>query len=89
MREAISNTAELGAEAGGIRIIGAEAREEMRRILAEIQSGRFAADLVSEAAAGYPRLAAARRAAKGQPIEAVGARLRALKGEASPSLKDG
>jgi len=81
MREAISTTAELGAEAGGTRIVGPAVREEMRRILAEIRSGRFAAELVAEAEAGYPRLTAARRAGADHPIEAVGARLRALKAQ--------
>ncbi len=78
MREAISNTAEFGALAGGTRIVTAETRAEMRRILAEVRSGRFTAELIGDAEAGYPRLRAARSAAAAHPIEAVGAKLRAL-----------
>jgi ketol-acid reductoisomerase len=79
MREAISNTAELGALAGGNHIINADTRAEMRRILAEVRSGRFASDLLAEAEAGYPRLGAARQASAAHPIEGVGAKLRRLK----------
>jgi ketol-acid reductoisomerase len=78
MREAISNTAEFGALEGGSRIVTAETRVEMRRILAEVRDGRFVAGLIADAEAGYPRLAASRRASRAHPIEAVGARLRAL-----------
>ncbi|HEX8442497.1 MAG TPA: ketol-acid reductoisomerase [Allosphingosinicella sp.] len=78
MREAISNTAEFGALEGGTRIVTAETRAEMRRILAEVRSGRFTAGLLADAEAGYPRLCAARNAAAAHPIEAVGARLRSL-----------
>jgi ketol-acid reductoisomerase len=78
MREAISNTAEFGALKGGTRIVTAETRAEMRRILAEVRSGRFTAELLGDAQAGYPRLRAARSAAAAHPIEAVGARLRGL-----------
>jgi ketol-acid reductoisomerase len=78
MREAISNTAEFGALEGGTRIVTAETRAEMRRILAEVRSGRFTAELIGDAEAGYPRLRGARGAAAAHPIEAVGARLRAL-----------
>ena len=79
MREAISNTAEFGALKGGTRIVTAETRAEMRRILAEVRSGRFTAELLGDAESGYPRLRAARSAAAEHPIEAVGARLRGLK----------
>ncbi len=78
MREAISNTAEFGALTGGSRIVTAETRAEMRRILAEVREGRLAADLLADAEAGYPRLRASRAAAAEHPIEAVGARLRSL-----------
>jgi ketol-acid reductoisomerase len=78
MREAISNTAEFGALKGGSRIIDADARTEMRRILREVRSGAFAAELIADSRAGYPRLRASRAKAAAHPIEAVGARLRAL-----------
>jgi ketol-acid reductoisomerase len=79
MREAISNTAEFGALKGGARIVTADTRTEMRRILREIRSGSFVKDLVADAEAGSPRLKASRAVAASHPIEAVGARLRALK----------
>jgi ketol-acid reductoisomerase len=82
MREAISNTAEFGALKGGTRIVTSEIRAEMRRILAEVRSGRFVEELIADARAGYPRLKASREAAAAHPIEQVGARLRALAGKA-------
>ena len=78
MREAISNTAEFGALKGGSRIVTAETRTEMRRILREVRSGSFAKELIADAAAGYPRLKASRATAARHEIEAVGARLRQL-----------
>jgi ketol-acid reductoisomerase len=79
MREAISNTAEFGALQGGSRIVTADTRTEMRRILREVRSGQFAGKLMEDAAAGYPRLKASRAKAAAHPIEAVGARLRQLR----------
>jgi ketol-acid reductoisomerase len=79
MREAISNTAEFGALEGGIRIVTAETRAEMRRILAEVRSGAFTARLIADAEAGYPRLTASRAEAVSHPIEAVGRKLTNLK----------
>jgi len=61
MREAISNTAELGALLGGRRIIDDSVRRRMAEVLAEVRAGRFAAELKQEEAAGYPRLERARR----------------------------
>jgi len=71
MREAISNTAEFGALEGGSRIVTPETRAEMRKILAEVRDGSFAAKLVADAEAGYPRLKASRIRAAAHPIEAV------------------
>jgi ketol-acid reductoisomerase len=78
MREAISNTAEFGALKGGTRIVTADTRTEMRRILREVRSGSFVRELIADSEAGYPRLKASRAAAAAHPIEAVAARLRAL-----------
>jgi len=78
MREAISNTAEFGALQGGTRIVTADTRTEMRRILREIRSGHFVEKLMEDAAAGYPRLKTSRAKAAAHPIEKVGARLRGL-----------
>ncbi|HEX5182321.1 MAG TPA: ketol-acid reductoisomerase [Allosphingosinicella sp.] len=78
MREAISNTAEFGALKGGDRIVNADTRTEMRRILREVRSGAFVRDLIDDARAGYPKLRASRARAAAHPIEEVGTRLRAL-----------
>lgn len=71
MREAISNTAELGAVLGGPRVVDGHVRAKMREVLDEVRSGRFAEALRREADAGYPRLQKARTDARSQPIEQV------------------
>jgi ketol-acid reductoisomerase len=80
MQEAISNTAEFGALKGGTRIIEADTRTEMRRILREVRSGSFVQELLEDARADYPRLKSSRAKAAAHPIEAVGKKLRDLKG---------
>ena len=60
MREAISNTAELGATLGGTRIVDDGVRARMAEILAEVRAGQFAAELSREEASGYARLERAR-----------------------------
>ena len=71
MREAISNTAELGAVIGGPRIVDASIRARMREILAEVRAGKFSQLLEDEEASGYPRLRQARERASALPIEAA------------------
>jgi ketol-acid reductoisomerase len=71
MREAISNTAELGATVGGRRIVDDGVRQRMRDVLAEVRAGRFAEQLRAEEASGYPLLDAARAEARQAPIEQV------------------
>jgi ketol-acid reductoisomerase len=81
MREAISNTAEFGALKGGTRIVTADTRTEMRRILREVRSGSFVRELIADAEAGYPRLKASRAGAAAHPIEETRRRLEELKGD--------
>ena len=69
MREAISNTAELGAALGGRRIVDAGVRQRMTEILAEVRQGRFANELSREESAGYPRLERERSEARRTLIE--------------------
>lgn len=69
MREAISNTAELGAVLGGPTIVDESMRARMRVIFQEVRNGVFAAQLKDEEAAGYPLLNAARRRARSLPVE--------------------
>jgi ketol-acid reductoisomerase len=78
MRYSVSNTAEYGDYTRGPRIINAETRKEMKRILDEIQSGRFAREWILENKAGAPSFQAMRRRARNQPIEQVGRKLRKL-----------
>ena len=80
MREAISTTAEFGAMSGGRRVVGEETRRAMREVLADVRSGALAREMMADAAAGSPRLRAARRAQAEHPSERVGARLRPLLG---------
>lgn len=82
MREAISNTAELGAVLGGPRVIDDHVRENMKAVLADVRSGRFARALRQEADAGYPLLEKARSSARAEKVEEVFAHLQALKKEA-------
>ena len=78
MRYSISNTAEYGDITTGPRIITDETKAEMKRVLADIQSGRFVKNFVLDNRAGQPELKAARKAAAAHPIEATGAKLRAM-----------
>ncbi len=76
MRYSISNTAEYGDLTRGPRIITEETKEEMRRILREIQTGEFAREFILENQSGAATLKAKRRLGKEHPIEEVGAKLR-------------
>jgi ketol-acid reductoisomerase len=78
MRYSVSNTAEYGDYTRGPRVIGDAARAEMKQILDEIQTGKFAREWVSECQAGQPSFKALRRRGAEHPVEEVGARLRAM-----------
>ena len=78
MRYSISNTAEYGDIVTGPRIITDETKKEMKRVLADIQSGRFVKNFVLDNRAGQPELKAARKLAEAHPIEKTGAELRAM-----------
>jgi ketol-acid reductoisomerase len=76
MRYSISNTAEYGDLTRGPRIITDQTKQEMKRILREIQAGQFAREFIGENLAGAPVLKAGRRLSAEHPIEQVGAKLR-------------
>mgnify|MGYP006272927753 CR=1 FL=1 len=76
MRYSISNTAEYGDVTRGPRVVTEQTKEEMRRILKEIQNGEFAREFILENTAGAPRLKASRRLAEAHELEQVGQRLR-------------
>src|SRR6266853_407052 len=78
MRYSISNTAEFGDYTRGPRIVTDATRAEMKKILDDIQSGRFAKEWVLENAAGQASFKAMRRRAAEHDIEKVGERLRAM-----------
>ncbi|MBD2138678.1 ketol-acid reductoisomerase [Anabaena sp. FACHB-1237] len=78
MRDSISNTAEYGDYTRGPRIVTAETKAEMKKILSEIQSGQFAREFVLENQAGKPGFTAMRRQEAEHPIEEVGKDLRAM-----------
>ncbi len=78
MRYSISNTAEYGDITTGPRIITDATKAEMKRVLADIQGGRFVKNFILDNRAGQPELKAARKAAAAHPIEKVGSELRAM-----------
>ena len=78
MRYSISNTAEFGDYVSGPRIITEETKKEMKRVLDDIQAGKFANKFILDNQAGNPILKAARRRSEEHPIEAVGAKLRGM-----------
>ena len=78
MDYSISNTAEYGQYVTGPRIITPETKAEMKRVLEDIQSGKFVRDFMLENAVGQPFFKATRRRNAEHQIEEVGARLRGM-----------
>jgi ketol-acid reductoisomerase len=78
MRYSISTTAKYGDVTRGPRIITDETKKEMKRILDEIQSGRFAKEWVLECQANRPQYNALLKRGETHPIEEVGSRLRGM-----------
>ncbi|MGR3915068.1 MAG: ketol-acid reductoisomerase [Gammaproteobacteria bacterium] len=78
MRYSISNTAEFGDLTRGPRIVNEQTKAEMKKILAEIQSGEFAREWMDENASGGKRFPELRAKAQQHQIEKVGAKLRGM-----------
>ena len=78
MRYSVSDTAEYGDYTRGPRIVNDQTRAEMKKILAEVQSGEFARQWIGENKAGRKKFLAMREAATNQPIETVGRELREM-----------
>src|SRR5437763_3107189 len=78
MRYSVSNTAEFGDYTRGPRIITDETKQEMKRILTEVQNGTFAKEWILENKAGAPAFKATRRNERKHPIEEIGRKLRRL-----------
>ena len=78
MNYSISNTAEWGEYATGPRIITAETKAEMKRVLTDIQTGKFTSEWMQEWKSGAARFKGIRRMNDKHQIEEVGAKLRAM-----------
>jgi ketol-acid reductoisomerase len=78
MNYSISNTAEWGEYVTGPRIITPETKAEMKRVLTDIQTGKFTSDWMQEYRAGAARFKGIRRMNDAHEIEAVGVKLRAM-----------
>lgn len=78
MNYSISNTAEWGEYVSGPRIITSETKAEMKRVLKDIQSGKFTSEWMQEYKAGAARFKGIRRNNDSHQIEAVGEKLRAM-----------
>ncbi len=78
MRYSVSDTAEYGDYASGKRIISEAVKEEMKRVLADIQSGAFAEQWLDENAQGRPNFYKMRKAAQTSRIETIGKELRGM-----------
>ena len=78
MNYSVSDTAEYGGMTRGPRIITHETKNEMKKILAEIQSGKFANEWLAEYKAGGPNFNKLRKSNREHSIETVGAKLRGM-----------
>ena len=78
MNYSISNTAEWGEYVSGPRIVTSETKAEMKRVLEDIQSGKFTSDWMQEYRAGAARFKGIRRNNDAHQIEEVGEKLRAM-----------
>ena len=78
MRDSISNTAEYGDYTRGPRIVTAETKAEMKKVLSEIQTGQFAREFILEKQSGNAGFTAIRRLEAEHQIESVGKDLRAM-----------
>ncbi|MBP3089058.1 ketol-acid reductoisomerase [Corynebacterium sp. sy017] len=76
MNYSISETAELGGYVAGPRIITPEVKENMKAVLADIQSGKFVRDMMADVAAGQPEMKRYREEIAAHPIESTGSKLR-------------
>ena len=78
MRYSISNTAEYGDLTRGPRVINSEVKKEMRKILDEIQTGKFVRDWILECKSGQLNFKAEKTIQNEKKIEIVGEKLRSM-----------
>jgi ketol-acid reductoisomerase len=88
MRDSISDTAEYGDYTRGPRIVNAQTKDEMRKILKEIQTGAFAKEFISENQTGRKNFERFRAEEKDHPIEKVGKELRGMMSWIREAKKD-
>ena len=88
MRYSVSDTAEYGDVTRGPRVIDGRVKEEMKRILGEIQNGEFAKEWVAEDDAGRPNFSKLREQGAQHPIEEVGKKLRDMMSWVDKPLND-
>lgn len=78
MNYSVSDTAEYGGMTRGPRLITPAVKAEMKKILEEVQDGRFAMEFIDECNSGYNKLSALRESNRNHPIEKVGTKLREM-----------
>lgn len=78
MNYSVSDTAEYGGMTRGPRVVTPAVKEEMKKILKEVQDGSFAREFIDECNAGYPKMKELRASNANHPIEKVGAKLREM-----------
>jgi ketol-acid reductoisomerase len=88
MRHSISDTAEYGDYTRGPRVVNSQTKDEMRKILREIQSGQFAKEFIIENSVGRPMFDKMRETEREHPIEEVGKRLRDMMSWIREAKKD-
>jgi ketol-acid reductoisomerase len=88
MRHSISDTAEYGDYTRGPRVVNSATKDEMRKILKEIQDGTFAREFIGELGSGGAKFEAYRAAEKTHPIETVGKDLRNMMSWIRDARKD-
>ena len=87
MRDSISNTAEYGDYTRGPRVIDERVKENMKKILNEIQSGQFAKEWIAENQTGQERFKAFRKTEASHSVESIGKELRSKMSFLTPNLK--
>jgi ketol-acid reductoisomerase len=87
MHRRVSDTAEFGDYTRGPRIVNENTRQEMKKILSEIQAGVFAKEWIEENKKGRPNYNRLREQVDRHPVEKVGAELRGMMGWINPSLE--
>ena len=78
MNYSVSDTAEYGNYTRGPRVVNAQVKQEMKKILAEIQDGTFAREWLKECEEGWPNMNQLRKDSHEHPLEVVGKKLRKM-----------